>query len=213
MFTGIIQAVGTVLVRESRGGDARIVVDAAPLAARVDALRLGVGESVAVNGVCLTVLEPRAAALSFDVSAETLAKTTLGSLAPGARVNLEAALRMGDPLGGHLVSGHVDGLATVVTVASDARSLRVVVEAPAALARYIAAKGSVALDGVSLTVNEVDGHRFGVNLIPHTVQQTTFGALARGATLNLEIDPIARYVERLATAGTGAPTAGPLLDP
>ncbi|RYG86620.1 riboflavin synthase [bacterium] len=199
MFTGIIQAVGTVVSREARGGDARLVIDAAALAAKVDAVRLAVGESVAINGTCLTVLDPHEGRLAFDVSAETLGKTTLGSLAPGSRVNLEAALRMGDPLGGHLVSGHVDGLATVVATSTEARSLRVVLEAPAALARYVASKGSVALDGVSLTVNEVDGRRFGVNLIPHTIEQTTFGTLAPGVLLNLEIDPIARYVERLST--------------
>jgi len=200
MFTGIIQAVGRVTAIEPRGGDLRLVVDAGALAARVAAERLASGESVAVSGVCLTVLEPRDGQLSFDVSRETLDHTTLGALRAGARVNLEAALRMGDPLGGHLVSGHVDAQGTVVSRAGEARSLRVVFEAPPALARYVATKGSIAVDGVSLTVNEVDGPRFGVNLIPHTVAQTTFGELAAGRRVNLEVDTIARYVERMLQA-------------
>jgi len=200
MFTGIIQAVGRVTAIEPRGGDLRLVVDAGALAARVAAERLASGESVAVSGVCLTVLEPRDGQLSFDVSRETLDHTTLGALRAGARVNLEAALRMGDPLGGHLVSGHVDAQGTVVSRAGEARSLRVVFEAPPALARYVATKGSIAVDGVSLTVNEVDGPRFGVNLIPHTVAQTTFGELVAGRRVNLEVDTIARYVERMLQA-------------
>lgn len=213
MFTGIIQAIGTVVSREARGGDLRLVVDASTLAAKVEAVRLASGESVAVNGTCLTVLDPRDGLLTFDVSNETLARSTIGALAAGSRVNLEAALRMGDPLGGHLVSGHVDGIATVVAVTPEARSLRVVIETAAALARYVASKGSIALDGVSLTVNEVDGRRFGVNLIPHTVEQTTFATLAPGSVLNLEIDPIARYVERMFTAEVAPSTSGPLFDP
>ena len=194
MFTGIIQAVGHVRRLDQRGGDLRIVVGASALAGKVAAERLADGESVAVNGVCLTVVSPRDGELAFDVSRESLDRTTLGALKEGSLVNLEAALRMGDPLGGHLVSGHVDGRAMVREVSHDARSLRVVVEAPAELARFIAPKGSVALDGVSLTVNAVDGARFGINLIPHTVGQTTFGDLAPGRELNLEVDTIARYV-------------------
>jgi riboflavin synthase len=204
MFTGIIQAVGKVASLESRGGDVRLIVDAAELATRVSPDRLAPGESVAVNGACLTVVDPRGALLAFDVSRESLDRTTLGELRPGSRVNLEAALRVGDPLGGHIVSGHVDGLARVVAVHPEARSLRVTIEVPDALAHYVASKGSVALDGVSLTVNEVTGSRFGVNLIPHTVAQTTFESLAPGRELNLEVDTIARYVERmlgLSTAG------------
>ena len=197
MFTGIIQATGEAARLEPRGGDLRLVVDASALARKVSADRLAEGESVAVNGVCLTVLAPRDGLLAFDVSRETLERTTLGGLTAGARVNLEAALRMGDPLGGHLVSGHVDGKAVVREVARDARSMRVVVEAPGELAHFIAAKGSVSLDGVSLTVNEVDGARFGVNLIPHTVEQTTFADLAPGRALNIEVDTIARYVHRM----------------
>jgi riboflavin synthase len=197
MFTGIIQAIGEVTSLEMRGGDARLVIDAAGLAAKVSADRLASGESVAVNGACLTVLDPHGAQLAFDVSRESLDRTTLGELRAGSRVNLEAALRVGDPLGGHIVSGHVDGMARVVAVHDEARSLRVTIEVPDTLAHYVASKGSVALDGVSLTVNEVVGNRFGVNLIPHTVAQTTFDGLAPGRRLNLEVDTIARYVERM----------------
>lgn len=200
MFTGIIQSVGRVAAIEPRGGDVRLVIDAADLGSRVAPARLASGESVAISGVCLTVLDPRDGHLSFDVSRETLDRTTLGALAAGSRVNLEAALCVGDPLGGHLVSGHVDGIGTVVSTHPEARSLRVVFETPPQLARYVATKGSIAIDGVSLTVNEVDGARFGVNLIPHTVSQTTFDELAPGRRVNLEADTIARYVERMLAA-------------
>ena len=196
MFTGIVQATGQVTAVEPRGGDLRLQLDAGGLAARVEAARLAIGESIAVSGVCLTVVEYANGRFAADVSRETLALTTLGRLCPGDAVNLEAALRAGDPLGGHLVSGHVDGIAEVVGVTGDARSLRVAIEAPAELARFIAAKGSVALDGVSLTVNEAQGRRFGVNLIPHTVEHTTFSGVAAGRQLNLEIDVLARYVQR-----------------
>jgi riboflavin synthase len=197
MFTGIIQAVGRVQSAEARGGDLRLVIDSTTLAQRVPANRLAIGESVAVNGVCLTVLEPEGGVLRFDVSRESLEKTTLGELRAGSRVNLESALCVGDPLGGHFVSGHVDGVAVVTAVAEDARSLRVELEVPAELALYVAPKGSVALDGVSLTVNAVDGRRFGINLIPHTLEMTTFAALAPGRRLNFEVDTIARYVRRM----------------
>ena len=196
MFTGIIQALGTVAGRETVGGDLRLTVDAGALAARVDASRLAVGESIAVSGVCLTVVSFDGRRFTADVSRETLAVTTLEMLGVGARVNLEAALRAGDPLGGHLMSGHVDGVAQVAGLQPDARSLRVDVEVPADLARYLAPKGSVGLDGVSLTVNAVEGNRFSVNLIPHTVAVTCFGQLQAGARLNLEVDQLARYVER-----------------
>jgi riboflavin synthase len=201
MFTGIVQAVGRVAAMEARGGDLRLRVDVRDLASRIAASRLGSGESVAVQGVCLTVLELVAGEVAFDVSRETLEHTTLGELATGAAVNLEAALCVGDPLGGHIVSGHVDGVARVVALHEEARSLRVTIEVPPTLARYIAPKGSVALDGVSLTVNEVADSRFGVNLIPHTVTHTSFGGLAPGSRLNLEVDPIARYVERMLGVG------------
>jgi len=164
---------------------------------RLDLGRVAVGDSISVQGCCVTAVALEGQRFSADLSRETLAVTTLGQLQPGARVNLEPALRAGDALGGHLVSGHVDGVARVLARASDARSLRLTIEAPAELARYLARKGSVAIDGVSLTVNEIEGARFGVNLIPHTQAATTLGALAAGATVNLEVDPIARYLERL----------------
>ncbi|MET0280890.1 MAG: riboflavin synthase [Steroidobacteraceae bacterium] len=196
MFTGIVQAIGSIATHERRGGDLRLGIEASDLAARIDAGRLAIGESIAVSGVCLTVVEFDGRQFVADVSRETLALTTLGDLRAGDAVNLEAALRAGDPLGGHLMSGHVDGRAEVVELHHDARSLRVEVEVPAALARYIAPKGSVALDGISLTVNQVEGRRFGVNLIPHTIEVTTFGDLALGRQLNLEVDQLARYVQR-----------------
>ncbi len=196
MFTGIIQATGTLARIEPLGGDLRLTFDVAELAARIDASRLAVGESVAVSGACLTVISFDGRCFAADVSRETLRLTTLGQMAVGAEVNLEAALRAGDPLGGHLMTGHVDGLAEVVGLAPEARSLRVEVQVPAPLARYLAPKGSVALDGVSLTVNAVEGARFSVNLIPHTVAVTALRSLALGQRLNLEVDPLARYVER-----------------
>jgi riboflavin synthase len=197
MFTGIIQAQGTVVQCIERDGDVQLAIDAGELVAQIDATRLAVGESIAVNGACLTVIGFDGRTFLADVSRETLALTSLQECRAGHRVNLEAALRAGDPLGGHLVSGHVDGLAEVVTLHGDGRSLRVQLEAPASLACYIAAKGSVAVDGVSLTVNEVSGRRFGVNLIPHTAAVTTFGQLAVGQKLNLEVDQVARYLARL----------------
>ena len=193
MFTGIVQDVGRIAALERRGGDVRLRVE-------VDRLSLAAcrdGDSIAVDGVCLTALDVDARGFWADVSVETLTHTTLGSAAAGARVNLEPALRAGDALGGHLVSGHVDGIGTVVAIEGDARSVRVTFEVPAALARYVARKGSVAIDGVSLTVNDVDGARFGVNLIPHTQQVTTLGDLRPGRPVNVEVDQVARYVERL----------------
>jgi riboflavin synthase len=197
MFTGIIQAQGSLAAREERGGDLRLTVEASALASRIEAARLAIGESISVNGVCLTVVSFDGRCFTADVSSETLALTTLRECPVGAPLNLEPALRAGDPLGGHLVSGHIDGLATVIGLHAEARSLRVKFEVPLALARYIAPKGSVALDGVSLTVNEVEGCQFGVNLIPHTVEVTNFHALATGRRVNLEVDQLARYMERL----------------
>jgi riboflavin synthase len=197
MFTGIVQGGGTVAQREERGGDLRLTIDLGELAGRVDVARIAVGESIAVNGACLTVVAFDGRRFVADVSRETLALTTLGECSTGTAVNLEAALRAGDPLGGHLVSGHVDGVAEVVGMHAEARSLRVQFEVPAPLARFIAPKGSVALDGVSLTVNEVEGRRFGVNLIPHTVEITNFRQLAVGQRVNLEVDQLARYLDRL----------------
>jgi riboflavin synthase len=194
MFTGIIQAVGNVVRSSATGGDLRLAIDASALPSLE---RLAIGESIAVNGVCLTVTAIAQRCFEADVSRETLQHTTLGKLAVGTKVNLEAALRAGDNLGGHLMSGHVDGVATVRHVTADARSWRVDIEVPENLARYIAPKGSVALDGVSLTVNAVEGCVFGVNLIPHTMTATNFLGLTQGKQLNLEVDTLARYVERL----------------
>src|SRR2546426_1816159 len=193
MFSGIVQSVGSVAQIERRGGDVRLTIVARDFA--LDEVKLG--DSIAVAGVCLTVVKIDAAQLAFDVSVETLNCTTLGALRPGAGVNLEKALRLADRLDGHLVSGHVDGVGRVVAIESEARSQRWTFEAPPALAKYIATKGSIAIDGTSLTVNEVDGARFGVNLIPHTIAVTTFQDRRVGDAVNLEVDMIARYVERL----------------
>jgi riboflavin synthase len=198
MFTGIILAIGTVVRAEPRGGDLRLVVDAS----RLDR-ELALGDSLCVSGVCLTLVERQGMLHAFDVSVETLALTTLGALREGDALNLEPALRLSDSLGGHLVSGHVDGIGRVVAIAPDARSQRWTFEVPAPLSRYIAAKGSICVDGVSLTVNEVDGNRFGVNLIPHTIEATTFRHRRVGDAVNIEVDLIARYVERL-RAGAAA---------
>ena len=192
MFTGIITDVGRVRAVE-RQGDTRFTIETA-----FDMETVPIGASIANNGVCLTVVEKGPGWFAVQASGETLSKTTLGGWAEGTRVNLERALKVGDELGGHIVSGHVDGVATVVEVRPDGESKRYTFEAPANLAKYIASKGSVALDGVSLTVNEVEGARFGVNIIPHTQIATTFGDLKPGDRINLEIDMLARYVARLA---------------
>lgn len=193
MFTGIVQDIGRVQKREMRDGDMRLTIAVEQLSLA----RAVVGDSICVQGVCLTISALGERSFSADVSCETLEVTTLGELGLLAPVNLEPALRAGDALGGHLVSGHVDGIAVVIAASMEARSCRVTVETPASLARYIARKGSVTLDGVSLTVNDADATRFGVNLIPHTLAVTTLGRLSSGARLNLEIDQVARYVERL----------------
>ena len=193
MFTGIIQAVGRIAFLEKIGGDVRLRIEAGALDMR-DVQR---GDSIAVNGVCLTAIEQDTAGFSADVSSETLAHTTLGSLRPGTRVNLEKALTPSSRLGGHLVSGHVDGVGELIERSAEARSVRFRVLAPAALARYIAAKGSICLDGVSLTVNAVDGAQFDLNIVPHTLQATTLGELQARSRVNLEVDLIARYLERL----------------
>jgi riboflavin synthase len=193
MFTGIIQDTGTVAALTERGGDVRLAIRVG----RLDLSKTAIGDSICVQGCCVTAVAVTADRFEADLSRETLGLTTLGRLALGAPVNLEPALRAGDALGGHLVSGHVDGLGTVVSQRTDARSTRLLIEAPAELARFIARKGSVAVDGVSLTINEVDGTRFGVNLIPHTRDVTTLRNLIAGAAVNLEIDQVARYVERL----------------
>jgi riboflavin synthase len=193
MFTGIVQDVGRIQQRDVHAGDMRLTIGVD----RLSLARVALGDSICVQGVCLTVTALTDRSFAADVSRETLSLTTLGELEHLAPVNLEPALRAGDALGGHLVSGHIDGVATVIAATTEARSCRLTIQAPAALARYIARKGSVALDGVSLTVNEVDETRFGVYLIPHTLAVTTLGRVTNGARLNLEIDQMARYVERL----------------
>ena len=191
MFTGIITDQGRVREVEARG-DSRFVFETA-----YDTEEIALGASIACSGACLTVVDKGEGWFAADVSAETLSKTTLGDWRAGTTVNFERALRFGDELGGHIVSGHVDGVAVLRDVSPEGDSLRLAFEAPEALARFIAAKGSVTLDGVSLTVNEVEGARFGVNIIPHTAAVTTLGGLAPGDRVNLEIDMLARYVQRL----------------
>jgi riboflavin synthase len=198
LFTGIVQDVGHIVKREERAGDARLVIAFKEL----DETRVRLGDSICVQGCCLTVTAREERSFAADLSHETLSLTTLGRLAVGAAVNLEPSLRAGDVLGGHLVSGHVDGIARVTSVESDARSRRLTIAVPPELMRYIARKGSATVDGVSLTVNEVVGASFGVNIIPHTQAVTTLGALTAGASVNLEVDQLARYVERLLTPGT-----------
>lgn len=193
MFTGIVQVTGTLVRTEVRGGDVRLLV-AAPGLDLADVAR---GDSVSVSGCCLTVVAIEHGTLAFDVSNESLSLTTLGALREDDAVNLELALRLSDRLGGHLVSGHVDGVGKIVAIEPDARSQRWTIQAPSALARYIAPKGSICVDGVSLTVNAVDGDHFEVNLIPHTVAVTAFRDRRGGDRVNLEIDLLARYVERL----------------
>ncbi|MFZ0501719.1 MAG: riboflavin synthase [Steroidobacteraceae bacterium] len=193
MFTGIVQDVGRVVGCETRGGDVRMII----AFDRLDRSGFQVGDSICVQGCCLTAVEFRDRSFAADVSRETLSLTTLGDLAVDSRVNLEPSLKAGDALGGHLVSGHVDGVGEIAGMSGDARSTRIEISVPAALSRYIARKGSIAIDGVSLTVNEVQGATFGVNLIPHTQTVTTLGALRVGTRVNVEVDQIARYVERL----------------
>lgn len=201
MFTGLIEGVGALAAREPRGGDARLTIAAGTLAGvRGDGQAITLGESIAVNGVCLTVVAFDADGFEADASNETLALTTLGALAVGAPVNLERATRAGDRLGGHLVSGHVDGVGRVLSVADDGRAQRWRFALPPALARYVASKGSICVDGVSLTVNEVDDAGFGVALVPHTIAHTAFAATREGDAVNLEVDMVARYVERLLSA-------------
>ncbi len=197
MFTGIILATGRIVSTSERGGDLELAIDASGLGSG----RNGLGDSVCVQGVCLTVTRLDGTRFCADVSRETLAKTTLGALESGARVNLEPSLRAGDPLGGHLVSGHVDAVGTLASVADEARSRRLQFELPEELMRFVAPKGSICIDGVSLTVNEVEGRRFGVNIIPHTYQVTTLGELVPGSRVNVEIDVIARYLDRLMQQG------------
>ena len=194
MFTGIVRTVGRLEERIEHGsGDTSLIV----ATAAIDTADIAVGDSICVSGVCLTAVEVTPAGFRTDVSAESLARTTLNGLAAGSRVNLETALTPDTRLGGHLVSGHVDGIAEVVARWDDARSVRFEFRVPEALARYIAEKGSVCIDGTSLTVNGVHGAVFDVNIVPHTLAATTLGDLGPGSTVNIEVDQIARYVERL----------------
>jgi len=193
MFTGIVTDCGT--VTETSPGQAAVRLKIRTV---YDTAGVDMGASIACNGCCLTVVEKGPGWVAFDASQETLDKTTLGAWAAGTKVNLERALKLGDELGGHLVSGHVDGLAEVTAIRDEAGSKRFTFNAPRELARFVAAKGSVTIDGVSLTVNEVDGTTFGINVIPHTLTVTTLGALKTGDRVNMEIDLLARYVARLA---------------
>jgi riboflavin synthase len=195
MFTGIVEAMGTVVEVADTGGKRRLAIDAGGLAER-----LGVGESVAVNGVCLTAVEVAGSVLAVEAVEETLARSNLGLLAEGSRVNLERPLRADGRFDGHIVQGHVDGVGRVRSVTPEGASIRLWIDAPPALRRYLAEKGSVAVDGVSLTVSGVDGTGFEVVLIPHTLEVTLFGARRPGDAVNLEADVIAKYVERLLEA-------------
>ena len=197
MFTGIVQTVGKVARIEPRGGDSRLVIETGGF----DLADVALGDSICVSGVCLTAIALDGSCFAADVSVETLSRTTVGTLQIGAGVNLEKSLRLADRLGGHLVSGHVDGIGKVVSIEPDARSQRWIFELPEGLSRYVAAKGSICIDGVSLTVNEITGSRFGVNLIPHTIEVTTFRDKRVGNGVNIEVDLIARYVERLHSVG------------
>jgi riboflavin synthase len=203
MFTGLIEGVGRLAAREMRGGDARLRIEIGtlPWGAGAD---VRMGESISVNGTCLTVVAFDDTGFEADASNETLGLTTLGEVDVGRALNLERAMRPTDRLGGHLVSGHVDGVGTVVHAWADGRAQRWVFEAPASLRRYIAAKGSICVDGVSLTVNAVDDRGFEVTLVPHTIAHTAFGETRAGDPVNLEVDLLARYVERLLHAKDNA---------
>ncbi len=193
MFTGIVLAKGRLTSIAERGGDLELGIDASG----IELARIHVGDSVCVQGVCLTVTRKQGSCFFADVSRETMAKTTLGTLAAGSNVNLEPSLRAGDALGGHMVSGHVDGVGRLVGIEQDARSWRLEFEVPPALTRFVASKGSICLNGVSLTVNAAEGRRFDVNIIPHTHSATTLGELGVGDGVNVEIDVVARYLDRL----------------
>ncbi len=208
MFTGIIQAIGEVAELKPQGGDVRLRLRTGKL----DLTDVAPGDSIAVNGVCLTAVELPGDGFAADVSRETLSVTTLGELKPGSMVNLEKALTLATRLGGHLVSGHVDGLGQIVERHDDARSVRFTVEAPAELARYIAQKGSITVDGTSLTVNVVSGARFELNIVPHTLQETIMAGYHPGRSVNLEVDLVARYLERLLLGARAAEPDAPAVD-
>jgi len=213
MFTGIIQAVGKITSLENRGGDMRIAIETGKL----PMADVAPGDSIAVSGVCLTVVDMSSTGFQADVSGETLRRTIIGELTLNDRVNLEKALTLSTPLGGHLVSGHVDGVGSVVSRSEDSRSVQFTLRAPDELARYIAAKGSITVDGVSLTVNAVNGAEFELNIVPHTLAETTLSGYRAGRKVNLEVDLVARYLERLllgeraAQPGTGGVTLEKLM--
>jgi riboflavin synthase len=193
MFTGIIEAIGRIQRIEQRGGDLRLAIDTG----KMDLGDLALGDSIACNGVCLTAVELPGNGYVADVSRETLEHTTIGALKSGSRVNLEKALTLSTRLGGHLVSGHVDGVGEVLERRDDGRSIRFRIAAPGELAKYIAHKGSICVDGASLTVNRVEGRIFELNIVPHTVQETIIADYRAGTRVNLEVDLLARYLERL----------------
>lgn len=193
MFTGIIQAIGTIQAMQPTGGDLRLTI----ATGKLDMRDVQLGDSIAVNGVCLTAIALEPHSFAADVSRETLALTSIGQLDLGSKVNLEKALTLSTRLGGHLVSGHVDGLGEVISRHDDARSVRFRLKAPDSLAKYIAHKGSICVDGTSLTVNQVDGAFFELNIVPHTLQATIMASYRAGTKVNLEVDVVARYLERL----------------
>jgi riboflavin synthase len=191
MFTGIVTHIGSVARIDQGGGDRRLFIQSS-----LDNAAVSMGASISCSGCCLTVVDRDRDWLAFDVSGETLSKTVIGSWAQGTRINLETSLKVGDEIGGHLVSGHVDGIAQIESIRPEGGSYRLKIRVPEHLALFMAPKGSVALDGISLTVNEVDGDVFGVNIIPHTWMQTTLGEKKEGDALNMEVDLLARYVAR-----------------
>ncbi|MES9852563.1 MAG: riboflavin synthase [Candidatus Thiodiazotropha sp. L084R] len=204
MFTGIVEAIGQLASMEARGGDLRLTINSGEL----DLNDVALGDSIASNGICLTVVELTGKGFKADVSRETLGLTTLHKLQPGSPLNLEKALTLNTRLGGHLVSGHVDGVGQILERRDDARSIRFKVAAPTELARYIALKGSICVDGVSLTVNDVNGAQFELNLVPHTLQETIMDGYRAGTEVNLEVDLIARYLERLMLGDQAAKMTG-----
>lgn len=193
MFTGIIQTTGKISVIDQHGGDSRFVFNTG----NMDLSDLNVGDSVAVNGACLTIIDRDDDSFSADLSKETLDLTTFSKLEVGASINLEKAMQLSDRLNGHMVSGHVDGIGKVLEMADDARSVRYTIEIPTALSRYLSKKGSVTVDGVSLTINAVEGNTFSVNIIPHTLSETIFSEYEAGSQVNIEVDLIARYLDQL----------------
>ena len=203
MFTGIIQAIGTIRDLQVKGGDLRLSI----ATGKLDLDDVALGDSIAVNGVCLTAIALDNDGFAADVSRETLSLTSLGNLTRGSFVNLEKALTLQTRLGGHLVSGHVDGLGEILNRKEDARSVRFIVKAPDDLARYIAHKGSITVDGTSLTVNKVDGANFELNIVPHTLAETIMASYHSGMKVNLEVDLIARYLERLLLGEKAAHTS------